>query len=158
MRKLALFAAVALAGASCLSVGTSPIGPLDETPPTVVRMSPNLPVPLVLPDGGSDVYTIPVAGSVEITFSEEMDHSSLRAGISVRSKAVEVPINVVAPESRPNPSDADREETITLAAGSTGWPVGINRLVLKTLLVDRQGNAIVFEGEQPEAIYFFNVR
>lgn len=154
MIRLGLAAAAALAGASCLSLGTSPIGPVDETPPSLVRLKPELRDP-----GDAGVLDIPVAGQIEVTFSEELDPDSLRAGISVRNKGLEVPLNIVAPEPTKNPADVDREYTITVsAAGTQGFPLGVSRLVLKTLLIDQQGNPIVLEGEQPEVIYFFNVR
>jgi hypothetical protein len=151
-RALAIAAFVALP--ACLSLGSSPIAPIDETAPTLARLVPELREP-----GDAGVLDIPVAGQIQIVFTEEMDPDSLRAGIAVRNKGLEIPLNIIAPESGPNPSDADREMTVTVAAaGNQGFPIGVSRLVLKTLLIDRQGNPIVLEGDQPEVIYFFNVR
>jgi hypothetical protein len=152
--KRALAIASVLGSAACLSLGSSPLAPVDETAPSLVRLRPELRDP-----GDAGVLDIPVAGQIEIVFSEELDPDSLRAGISVRNKGLEVPLNIVAPAATKNPSDADREMTVTVsAAGNTGFPLGVSRLVLKTLLIDQQGNPIVLEGEQPEVIYFFNVR
>jgi hypothetical protein len=152
--KRALLIAAAAALPACLSLGNSPISALDETPPTLLRLVPELREP-----GDAGVLDIPVAGQLQIVFSEEMDPDSLRAGIAVRNKGLEIPLNIIAPEAGPNPSDADREETVTIAAaGTQGFPIGVSRLVLKTLLIDKQGNPIVLEGDQPEVIYFFNVR
>jgi hypothetical protein len=154
VNRLGAALAFAVLASACLSLGNSPLAPLDETAPTLLRLKPELREP-----GDAGVLELPVAGQIEITFSEQMDPSSLRAGISVRNKGLEVPLSIVAPDATPNPSDVDREMTVTVAAaGNQGFPLGVSRLVLKTLLIDQQGNTIVLEGEQPEVIYFFNIR
>jgi hypothetical protein len=152
--KRALLLGAVAALPACLSLGASPIAPLDETPPTLVSLKPELRDP-----GDAGVLDIPVAGSIDITFSEQLDPDSLRAGIAVRKAGLEIPLNIVAPPAVSNPSDVDIPETVTIsAAGDQGFPLGVSRLVLKTLLIDQQGNPITLEGDQPEVIYFFNVR
>lgn len=156
--RLFLIGAV-LAAAGCLSPGSSPLSPLDQTPPLLVRLKPDL-----TSDGGTPL-TLPVATTIEVTFSEELDPGSLRPGISVFWHAAqgdpyqEVQLNLVAPPAVKNTADLDREYTVSVsAAGARGFEVGTCYLLLKNLLIDRQGNPIALEGEQPEAIYFFFVR
>ena len=149
MRLGALFL---LAFTGCLSTGASPLAAVDTTPPTILSFKPDLFSDASLPE-------IPVAGSLEITFSEAMDPGSLRPGIAVRNKGIDAPLNIQAPEAVKNLGDRDDAWTVKItAAASTGFEPGVSRLILRTLLIDAQGNALEVEGDQPEELFFFLVR
>jgi hypothetical protein len=124
----------------CLSPGDSLYGKLDFISPTVASISPPM---------GSDAGVVFVSPSqfIVLTFSEPMDIDSLRPGIVIRNKdRKEQPLTItVDPDQiRPiTPSDPDVEFKVQISsADPAGFATGSYQLILRTLLVDQQGNSL----------------
>lgn len=136
--KRAVFAALLLTG--CLSPGQSLYEKLDSTSPKVVSISPPI---------GGDAGTVTLAPSqfVLITFSEPMDIDSLRAGIVVRNRdRKEQPLTIQVDPSQIRPiqaSDPETEFQVQISsADPSGFVSGPYQLILRTLLIDQQGNGL----------------
>lgn len=139
------------AGAGCLVPGASPLSALDTQPPVLLEIQPP-----VETDGG--YIRLPAAATLSLTFSEPMDPSSLRPGIVFRTRGVEQPLNILAPETGGGVADRDVPWTVRLQSGSStgAFPDSnqvYSRLVLRTLLLDAQGNAIALDQGADEQEY-----
>lgn len=136
MKKLLLLCALASAG--CLQPGPGPYGKLDESAPALRRITPAM-------GGDAGVVRLLPQQFIELTFSEQMDLDSLRTGIVVRNTArreqlieVSVEPTTYAPDT---PADPDVEMTVrVVSAQPDGFASGGYQLILRTLLLDRQGN------------------
>jgi hypothetical protein len=136
VNKLALL--LLLGAAGCLQPGAGPYGKLDETAPTLRRINPAM-------GGDAGVVRLLPQQFIELTFSEQMDLDSLRPGIVVRNTArreqlieVSVEPTTYAPDT---PADLDVEMTVrVVSAQPDGFASGGYQLILRTLLLDRQGN------------------
>lgn len=129
--------------ASCLSPGGSLYGKLDSTAPKIVSIS-----PAMGPDAGV-TYLAP-AQFIVITFSEPMDLDSLRAGIVIRNKDRKeqaLTIQVDPDQIRPvTAKDPDLEFRVQISSADMGgFTSGAYQLILRTLLIDQQGNGLETE-------------
>ena len=138
MRIVLPLAALLLTG--CLSAGDSLYGKLDATPPRIAS---------IIPPIGGDAGTQLLSPSqfILLTFSEPMDLDSLRAGIVIRNKdRKEQPltIQVEVDQLRPITSkDPDIEFKVQISAADPGgFASGSYQLILRTLLIDQQGNGL----------------
>lgn len=137
MKRLLVAAAVLLGAVSCLSPGSTQYLPLDNVAPHLVSIAPDLGS-----DGGFQQF--PPTQIFEITFSEPMDTDSLRPGIVVRNVAREEQLlELHAPDIPPSLSDPDFAFPVRISSyADGGFAPGAYQLILRTLLIDQQGNPL----------------
>ena len=150
MRPLLCAALVMLAG--CLSVGEPLYGKLDPVHPTLLSS-----VPALGADAGTPTLT--PSQFIVLTFSEPMDLDSLRPGIVIRNKdRREQPLTISVEVDQLQPiraSDPDIPFSVQIsAADPAGFPVGAYQLILRTLLIDQQGNGLNSEVLAPFFVQF----
>ncbi len=124
----------------CLSAGESLYPKLDSLPPTLVEIVPSM-------GGDAGVPSLTPSQVIVLTFSEPMDLDSLRPGIVVRNKdRKEQPltIRVAADQVRPiTARDPDLPFSVQVSSADlSGFAVGSYQLILRTLLIDQQGNGL----------------
>ena len=127
----------------CLELGLDAvsIARLDETPPTLARISPP-------PNGNS--LAVKRGAEWTVFFSEEMDPRTLRPGVSLSKDCIEVFLFVaIEPSEGRNIRDLDVEFPVRMNAfqedGVTPAEAGAYALLFRTLLADRQGNPLAEE-------------
>lgn len=147
-----LLCAVAVLLAGCLSVGEPLYGKLDPVSPTVVSI-----VPAMGADAG--VPTLSPSQFIVLTFSEPMDLDSLRPGIVIRNKdrkeqplTIQVDVDQLRPITARDP-DIPFKVQIS-AADPAGFSTGAYQLILRTLLIDQQGNQLNSEFLAPFFVQF----
>jgi hypothetical protein len=137
----AALASLALALATgCLSPGESPYIKQDYQSPVVLSIVPAM-------GGDAGVPILSPSQFIVITFSESMDLGSLRPGIVIRNKdRKEQPLNIqVEPDQvrRVTAVDTDSPFSVNIsAAEASGFTTGGYQLILRTLLIDQQGNSL----------------
>ncbi|WP_224249188.1 Ig-like domain-containing protein [Hyalangium gracile] len=140
MRRL-LIACACLSLAGCLDPGDPLLAVRDSDPPEVESTDPGANGEI-----GSD-------GSLEITFSEFMDVRTLRPGIAVFSGREEVPLRIAVPAPTEGDEDVERGDipyTVTVSAESGAFTANASLiLVMRTILTDYEGNALVEEVRVP---------
>lgn len=135
-------AIAALSAASgCLLPGEPSYARRDSTPPRVREVQPNV----LAPDGGTP--SVAANQVFAVIFTEQMDINSLRPGIAVLSAGTheEQPLSLTTPEPVVDEVDTDVPQTVQVAAASGAFLRGGYTLVLRTLLLDAQGNALESE-------------
>lgn len=142
-----LLAPLLLAG--CLSPGSPLYGKLDETSPHLAQIVPRI-------GGDAGLQSVAPKQFIVITFSEPMDLDSLRAGIVVRNRdRKEMPLTIQVEPSQLQPitaADPDIEFSVQISSAEpSGFVVGPYQLILRTLLIDQQGNGL--DGEFLGAFY-----
>lgn len=137
MRGLLGLVVVVVVVAGCLSPGSTPYTPVDVTAPKIDRITPAM---------GGDAGTPEVPGDqiFEIVFSEGMDPGSLRPGIVVRNaRREEQVLELHAVDAgRPSLRDSDSSYVVRINSRGTSFAPGAYQLILRTLLIDQQGNAL----------------
>lgn len=126
--------------AGCLSAGEPLYGKLDGIPPKIAAIDPPM-------GGDAGVVYITPSRFIELTFSEPMDLDSLRPGIVVRNKdRLEQPLTIQVNPDQLRPitaKDPDIQFKVQIsAADPSGFPTGAYQLILRTLLIDQQGNGL----------------
>jgi hypothetical protein len=138
-RLLTAWALLSLAG--CLDPGDPVLAVRDAEPPEIRSTD-----PIANAQIASD-------GTVEVTFSEFMDVRTLRPGIAVFSGRDEVPLSITVPAPTEGDEDVERGNipyTVKVKAASGAFTVNASyTLVLRTVLTDYEGNALVEEVRVP---------
>ena len=138
-----------LALSACLDPGNPVYLKKDTTAPRILSVTPAL----FAPDAGT--LTLQAGQAIDLTFSEEMDPTSLRPGIAIRKtqSKEELPLNIQAPALlTDNENDSDLAWSVKISAGQGTFQSGIHSLTVRTLLIDLQGNPLA-----AEQTGFFNV-
>ena len=124
----------------CLSPGAPLYGKLDTVAPKVTAISPAM-------GGDAGVPTLSPSQFIVLTFSEPMDLDSLRPGIVVRNKdrkeqplTIQVDVDQLQPITARDPDLEFRVQISSATAG--GFTNGAYQLILRTLLIDQQGNGL----------------
>ncbi len=127
----------ALLCGGCLEPGRPVLAKLDSTPPSVVSTQPA--------DDPSGISELPLGSDLEVVFSEQMDPRSIIPGIGLLREREELPISPQVPNlDPPTLNDVDVPYRVTIASGML--EVGtVYTLVLRTLLIDAQGNPLPAE-------------
>lgn len=138
--RIALATTVLALGAGCLNPGESPYVKQDYQSPVVTSI-----VPAMGGDAGVPILT--PSQFIVITFSEAMDLDSLRPGIVIRNKDRKeqaLTIQVEPDQVRPVTSrDNDIPFSVNISAAEmSGFSTGGYQLILRTLLIDQQGNSL----------------
>ncbi len=133
----------------CLSAGEPLYGKLDATPPKIAAISPPM-------GGDAGVVFLTPSQFIVLTFSESMDLDSLRPGIVIRNKdRKEQPLTIQVDPDQIRPltaKDMDAEFKVQISsADPSGFATGPYQLILRTLLIDQQGNGL--DGEFLGAFY-----
>ena len=89
---------------------------------------------------------------IVLTFSEPMDLQSLRPGIVIRNKdrreqplTIQVDPDQIKPITAADPGTTENPNPFSVnisAAEMSGFPSGGYQLILRTLLIDQQGNSL----------------
>ena len=140
----AVGALIALGLVGCLEPGRPYLAKLDEVAPTVVRTVPTA--------GG----TLSQSARIVITFSEEMEPRSLVPGIGVflgrDEQRVQV-YRVTAPATRYVNTQQPYETQVGPPEGTDTFTPGTTySLVLRTLLLDAEGNPLAAEQVIPFSV------
>ncbi len=138
MRRLLLLGLLGCAG--CLEPGEPFLARRDTDPPDVLSTEPSA--------GG----TVQSASPLQILFSEAMDVRSLRPGIAVFVGRAEVPLTLSVPPEVVGGEEehGDVPYTVTVSAEGGSWTPGTAyTLVLRTSLLDYEGNALQQEVRVP---------
>lgn len=140
MRPALALLAVMLTG--CLSPGETPYVKLDFSSPTLVSIEPAM-------GGDAGVPILSPNQFIVLTFSEPMDLSSLRPGIVIRNKdRKEQPLTIQVDPDQIRPAgsglmDEEADFSVNIsAAEASGFTTGGYQLILRTLLIDQQGNSL----------------
>lgn len=149
IRAIAVSGALLVLIAACNSPGESPYIKADFASPTIVTI-----VPKMGADAGVPILT--PSQFITLTFSETMDLDSLRPGIVIRNKdrkeqplTIQVDPDQLRPVSAPDP---DVEFSVQISSAEpSGFATGGYQLILRTLLIDQQGNSL--NGEFLGAFY-----
>jgi hypothetical protein len=140
MRHL-LTACACLSLAGCLDPGDPILAVRDTDPPEVQSTDPGA------------TGQIAADGTLKLTFSEFMDVRTLRPGIAVFSGRDEVPLHIVVPaatEVDENIERGDSPYTVMVNAASGAFTANSSyTLVLRTILTDYEGNALLEEVRVP---------
>ncbi|GEM_PF-3357959 len=149
MKRAALVAGLWLSLAGCLSPGAPLYGKLDEKSPRMTQIVPPI-------GGDAGLQSVAPKQFIVITFSEQMELDSLRAGIVVRNRdRREMPLTIQVEPSQIRPvtaQDPDGEFSVQISSAEpSGFVVGPYQLILRTLLIDQQGNGL--DGEFLGAFY-----
>ncbi|MBS1148617.1 MAG: hypothetical protein H6Q89_315 [Myxococcaceae bacterium] len=147
MKRALPLAMVVLTG--CLSAGDPLYGKLDSTPPRIAAISPPM-------GGDAGVVYLTPSQFIVLTFSEPMELDSLRAGIVVRNRdRKEQPLTIQVDPDQLRPitaKDPDVEFKVQISSAEpSGFATGAYQLILRTLLIDQQGNGL--DGEFLGAFY-----
>ncbi len=133
---------LALSLTGCLSPGETPYVKVDFSSPTLVSIAPAM-------GGDAGVPILSPAQFIVITFSEPMDLDSLRPGIVIRNKdRREQPLTIQVDPSQIRPvgsglMDMEPEFSVNISSAETsGFATGGYQLILRTLLIDQQGNSL----------------
>ena len=133
----------------CLSIGEPLYGKLDPTAPKIAAISPPM-------GGDAGVPILTPNQFIVLTFSEPMDLDSLRPGIVIRNKdRKEQPLTIQVDVDQLRPitaKDPDVEFKVQISSAEmSGFATGGYQLILRTLLIDQQGNSL--DGEFLGAFY-----
>lgn len=140
MRRPLMACAVLMLG-GCLVPGDPLLAIRDIEPPRIESTAPEA-NEMIAPDG-----------TLEITFSEFMDVRTLRPGIAVFSGRDEVPLRILVPAPAEGDEDTERGDipyTVTVNAEAGAFTANASyTLVLRTVLTDYEGNALLEEVRVP---------
>ncbi len=124
----------------CVSPGESLYEKLDAKAPKIAEISPPM-------GGDAGVPSLTPSQFIVLTFSETMDLDSLRPGIVIRNKdrkeqplTIQVDVDQLLPV---NAQDLDVPFKVQISSAEpSGFTTGAYQLILRTLLIDQQGNGL----------------